>query len=129
MARSAASSSAVPPARPADHLGWFAGLVVGASGLFGLLLAYLLAFRLHLPHHRFPWAHDLVGVAWALHAPAALWGLVGTVRAAGNRCFGRALLWLLLGAGALLVLVGGSVVLFALVIGTPSVGDPPGGGR
>jgi hypothetical protein len=114
------------PARQADHLGWFGGLVVGLSGLFGLLLAYILVFQGSQPSQRFPWAQDLVGVAWGLQGPSAFGGLVSTLRAAWHRRFGRAAVWLVFTAWALLVLVGGSVPLFALVIGAPSVGDPPG---
>lgn len=55
--------------------------------------------------------------AWALQAPLAFWGIVGTVRAAWRRRFGRAAVWLLFTVWALLVLVGGSVVVGVAVFG------------
>ncbi|KAA9332962.1 hypothetical protein F0P96_08205 [Hymenobacter busanensis] len=65
--------------------------------------------------------------AWALQAPLAFWGFVGTVRAAWHRLFGRAVVWLLFTVWTLLVLVGGSFVVAMLVFGgAASVGDPPG---
>ena len=122
------SAAALPPARQADHLGWFGGLVVCSSGVFGLALLCILVFKWgQHPHPDFMWADYLAIAAWVLQAPLALWGLVGTAVAAWYRRFGRAAVWLLLTAGVLLVFVGGSVVLFVLVIGgAPSVGDPPG---
>ncbi|MCC3156108.1 hypothetical protein LJ737_02610 [Hymenobacter sp. 15J16-1T3B] len=115
------------PARQADLLGWFGGLVVGTGGVFGLTLAYIVVFEWGQLRLDITWADHLAAAAWAVQAPLALWGLVGTVRAAWRRRFGRAVVWLLFTAWALLVLVGGSVVLAMVVFGgAPSVGDPPG---
>ncbi|RAK63240.1 hypothetical protein [Hymenobacter edaphi] len=122
----AASRASLPPARQADHLGWFGGLIVGAGAIFGLTLVYILISQSGHLHQSITWSDHLAAATLALHAPLALWGLVGTVRAAWHRRFGRALGWLLLTAWVLLVLVGGSVAVGVLVIGTPYIDERPG---
>lgn len=123
-----ASTAAILPARRADHLGWFVGLVICLSGVFGVALFCVFALKWGHPWPPdFIWADNLAMATWALQAPLAFWGLAGTVRAAWHRRFGRAVVWLLFTVWALLMLVGGSFAVGILVIGgAPSVGDPPG---
>lgn len=116
----------LPSARRADHLGWFAGLVVCSATAFGLTLVYILAFEWPGPHFSHTWADHVTGLAWSVQAPLAFWGLVGTIRAAWHRRFGRTIVWLLVTVWVLLLLIGGSFLLFVFVIrGAPSVGEPP----
>ncbi|GAB3826675.1 hypothetical protein [Hymenobacter jeollabukensis] len=119
--------SAVPlqPARRADYLGWLVGLVVCTSFVFVLALAYIVAFQFGHPHLTITRADNLVMGACAVQGPLTFWGLVGTIRAAWHRRFGRAVVWLLFTVWALLLLVGGSFVVGVLIIGAHSVGEPP----
>ncbi|RTQ48425.1 hypothetical protein EJV47_15745 [Hymenobacter gummosus] len=121
-----AASAPLQPARRADHLGWFVGLVVFSSLAFGLALAYIVAFQWGHPHLVITWADNIIMGACALQGPLAFWGLIGTIHAAWHRRFGRAMLWLLFTAWALLLLVGGSVAVGVAVIGAPYIDERPG---
>lgn len=121
-----ASTAPLQLARRADHLGWFVGLVVFTSLVFVLALAYIVAFQFGHPHVTITRADNLVMGACAVQGPLAFWGLVGTIRAAWCRRFGRAVVWLLFTACALLLLVGGSVVVGVAVIGVPYIDERPG---
>lgn len=123
-----ASAAPLQSARRADHLGWFVGLAVFSSLTFVVALFCVCALKWGHPWPPdFIWADNLAMATWALHAPLVFRGLVGTVRAAWHRRFGRGVVWLLFTVWAALVLVGGSFAVVMLVFGgAPSVGDPPG---
>ncbi len=116
-------------AKPADYLGWWVGLAVGCQVGFWGTVAYILLVQWGHPHLNFTTA-DYVAAAWlALQLVLAAAGFVRWGFSLWQRRWWRALTWgLLNGLNLGLFLMAyafGAIVL----IGAPSVGDPPASER